>query len=60
MIKIHHMEARRSERVSWLLEELAVPYELSFTPGDVMASAALMQGAHPTPMAPVVEDGGDV
>jgi glutathione S-transferase len=60
MIRIYHIEARRSERVAWLLEELAVPYELVFKPGDVMGSGALMQGAHPTPMAPVVEDGGDV
>lgn len=59
-VKIYHIEARRSERVAWLLEELGLPYELVFKPGDVMGSAALMQGAHPVPMAPVVEDGGDV
>lgn len=60
MIRIHHIEARRSERVAWLLEELGVDYELSFTPGDVMGSGALLQPAHPVAMAPVVEDGGDV
>lgn len=60
MITIHHIEARRSERVAWLLEELGVDYELSFTPGDVMGSGALLQPSHPVAMAPVVEDGGDV
>lgn len=59
-ITIHHIEARRSERIAWLLEELGVPYDLSFEPGDVMGSGALMQGVHPVAMAPVVEDGDEV
>ena len=60
MIKIYHVEARRSERVAWLLEELGLPYELVFKPGDVMGSVGMMQGVHPHAMAPTVVDGDDV
>jgi glutathione S-transferase len=59
MITIYHMEARRSERVVWLLEELGVPYKLEFTPGDLRASMAIVQrSGHPYPMAPIVADHG--
>jgi glutathione S-transferase len=58
MITVYHIEARRSERIVWLLEELGLPYKLEFTPGDVRASLAQVQASgHPYPMAPVVEDG---
>ncbi len=59
MIVIHHAEARRSERVAWLLEELGVAYELRFTPGDVIGSVRKLQAesGHGYGMAPVVEDG---
>ena len=60
MIKIHHIEARRSERVAWLLEELGVLYELSFKPGDVMGSLTMMKEVHPRAVAPTIEDGEDV
>jgi glutathione S-transferase len=60
MIKIHHIEARRSERVVWLLEELGLPYQLLFKPGDVMGSLSMLQGVHPCAMAPTVVDGDDV
>jgi glutathione S-transferase len=60
-IIIYHAEARRSERVAWLLEELGQPYELIFTPGDVMASATgLRASGHGFPMAPIVRDGDDL
>jgi glutathione S-transferase len=56
-ITIYHAEARRSERVAWLLEELGHPYELVFTPGDVMGSVThLRSTGHGFPMAPVVRD----
>jgi glutathione S-transferase len=60
-ITVYHAEARRSERVAWLLEELEEPYELSFTPGDVFASVmALKKIGHPFGMAPVVRDGEEL
>ena len=54
---IHHIEGRRSERVAWLCEELGLPYELRFVPGDVMGSLVALEQAHVMRMAPVLEDG---
>ena len=57
MLKIYHIEARRSERVVWLMEELDLPYELIFKPGDIMGSAMAIKAAHPIGAAPTVQDG---
>jgi glutathione S-transferase len=57
VLKIYHMEARRSERVVWLCEELGIPYELIFIPGDVVGSWALIKNVHPMGLAPTVKDG---
>jgi glutathione S-transferase len=57
MLKIYHIEARRSERVVWLMEELGLPYELLFAPGDIMASAAAIKAIHPIGAAPTIQDG---
>ena len=58
---IYHAEARRSERIVWLLEELGRPYELVFRPGDVIGSfEPLRATGHAFPMAPVVQDAGDL
>ena len=60
-ITIYHAEARRSERVAWLLEELGLPYDLVFVPGDVLGSfTPLRATGHGFPMAPVVRDGDDL
>ena len=34
-IVIYHLEGRRSERIVWLMEELALPYELVYVRGDL-------------------------
>lgn len=61
MITVYHAEARRSERVAWLLEELDVPYELVFKAGDVLGSfEPLRATGHGFPMAPVVRDGDEL
>ncbi len=57
MLKIHHIELRRSERVVWLMEELELPYELIFTRGDIMGSAMAIKAVHPIGAAPTVQDG---
>ena len=57
MIMIRHIEGRRSERVAWLLEELGVPYELDFIPGDIMGSLLALEQHHEMRMTPIVEDG---
>lgn len=53
---IHHIEGRRSERVAWLCEELGLPYELKYVPGDLFGSLDALGRAHVMRMAPVFED----
>ena len=59
-ITIYHAEARRSERVVWLLEELGLDYQLVFKPGDVLGSfGPIRETGHGFPVAPLVVDGED-
>src|SRR5215469_10203417 len=58
MITIYHIEGRRSERVSWLLEEIGgIPYELDYVSGDILASLLKLEETHETRMAPILKDG---
>ncbi len=58
MIKICHVEGRRSERVVWLLEELGgIAYELDFVSGDVLGSLLKLEAAHEMRMTPIITDG---
>ena len=62
MIVVHHLENSRSQRVLWLLEELAMPYEVKRyerDPKSMLAPAELSQ-VHPLGKAPVLEDEGRV
>jgi glutathione S-transferase len=59
MLTVHHLENSRSQRVLWLLEELALPYEIKRYERDkatLLAPAALRQ-VHPLGKSPVVTDG---
>jgi len=59
MITVHHLDNSRSHRVLWLLEELAVPYELKQwhrDPRTLLAPDGLRQ-VHPLGKAPVLQDG---
>jgi glutathione S-transferase len=59
MITVHHLENSRSQRVLWLLEELALPYEVKRYERDrktLLAPAALRQ-VHPLGKSPVITDG---
>jgi glutathione S-transferase len=56
-VVIHHIEGRRSERVAWLLEELGIPYELTFVNGDIIGSLVALEKYHEMRMAPIVEIG---
>jgi glutathione S-transferase len=60
MIVLRHIEGRRSERVAWLLEELAVPYELDFIQGDILGSLVALEQHHEMRMTPILEDEGVV
>jgi glutathione S-transferase len=60
MIVVHHLNASRSQRVLWLLEELGVPYEVKRyqrDPKTMLAPAELRQ-VHPLGKSPVVTDDG--
>jgi glutathione S-transferase len=62
MIRVHHLENSRSQRVLWLLEELAVPYEVvryARDPKTLLAPEALKR-IHPLGKSPVMEDQGQI
>ncbi|GHC36461.1 glutathione S-transferase [Aidingimonas halophila] len=58
MIKVHHLEQSRSQRVVWLLEELSAEYELVTyrrDPKTFLAPASL-KAVHPLGKSPVISD----
>ena len=62
MIEVHHLNASRSRRITWLLEELAVEYRVvSYRrdPATRLAPPAL-RAIHPLGKAPVLNDNGRV
>jgi glutathione S-transferase len=60
MIRVHHLNNSRSQRVLWLLEELSQPYEVVRYERNRMTMLAPgeLKRAHPLGKSPVVEDGG--
>ena len=59
MIIVHHLNNSRSQRVLWLLEELALPYEIvkyERDPQTMLAPPALAK-IHPLGKSPVITDG---
>ncbi len=61
MLTVHHLNNSRSQRVLWLLEELAVPYELVKYERDpkTMLGPPELQKIHPLGKSPVITDGKD-
>jgi len=62
MIKVHHLNNSRSQRVLWLLEELELPYEVvryQRDPKTLLAPPEL-RAVHPLGKSPVVELDGQV
>ena len=59
MLTIHHLGKSQSERVIWLCEELAVPYELKRYERDPVTILAPpeFKALHPMGAAPVITDG---
>lgn len=58
MIKVHHLENSRSQRILWLLEELGLDYEVVRYERDartMLAPPSLAQ-VHPLGKSPVIED----
>ena len=60
MIVVHHLNESRSQRILWLLEELAVPYEIRHYARDAKTRLAppSLQAVHPLGKSPVLEDDG--
>jgi glutathione S-transferase len=59
---VHHLENSRSQRVLWLLEELALPYQVKRyrrDPKSMLAPPSL-RAVHSLGKAPVIDDGGTV
>jgi glutathione S-transferase len=60
MIKVHHLNDSRSQRVLWLLEELGLDYEVVRYERDATSRLAPPEllAIHPLGKSPVIEDGG--
>ncbi len=59
MIKVHHLNNSRSQRILWLLEELGLPYEVIPYQRDAVTSLAPpeLKQIHPLGKSPVISDG---
>lgn len=62
MIRVHHLNNSRSQRVLWLLEELELPYEIVPYRRDAktMLAPPELKRIHPLGKSPVVEVDGQV
>ncbi len=60
MIVVHHLNDSRSQRILWLLEELALPYEIKFYQRDATTRLAPpeLKDVHPLGKSPVLTDDG--
>ena len=58
MLIVHHLGVSQSDRVVWLMEELALPYKLVWhSRGPDGAAPASYLALHPAATAPIIEDG---
>jgi glutathione S-transferase len=62
MIVVHHLENSRSQRILWLLEELALPYEVRRYERDrkTMLAPPELRRVHPLGKSPLIEDDGRI
>lgn len=62
MIRLHHLNASRSLRILWLLEEMGLPYELVRYQRDPVTQLApdSLKAIHPLGKSPVIELDGQV
>jgi glutathione S-transferase len=58
MIRVHHLENSRSQRILWLLEELGLPYEVKRYERDKrnMLAPPELRRVHPLGKSPAIED----
>jgi glutathione S-transferase len=57
MIRVHHLNNSRSQRILWLLEELGVPYEILKYQRDSVTNLAPpeLEAVHPLGKSPMVD-----
>lgn len=62
MIEVHHLSDSRSRRITWLLEELELPYEVIKYQRDEKTRLAPpeLKTIHPLGKAPIIRDHGEV
>ena len=62
MLIVHHLGKSQSERIVWLCEELAIPYELKVYDRDPVTRLAPVEykALHPLGTAPIITDGDTV
>ena len=62
MIRVHHLNNSRSQRVLWLLEEIGLPYEVVRYERNkkTMLAPKELRRIHPLGKSPVIEDDGKV
>ena len=59
MIRVHHLEHSRSQRILWLLEEIGTPYEVvAYARNADRTAPAALKAVHPLGKSPVLEDSG--
>ena len=60
MITVHHLNESRSQRILWLLEELAIPYDIKHYSRDAVTRLAPpeLKTVHPLGKSPVLTDNG--
>lgn len=61
MLKVHHLNNSRSQRILWLLEELGTPYEIVRYQrmNPIPLAPPALKAVHPLGKSPVIEDGGN-
>jgi glutathione S-transferase len=58
MIVVHHLNDSRSQRILWLLEELALPYEIKhYKRMETRLAPPELKAIHPLGKSPVITDG---
>jgi glutathione S-transferase len=59
MLTLYHLNDSRSQRILWLLEELAVPYEMKRYQRDAQTRLAPpeLKAVHPLGKSPIITDG---
>ena len=60
MLTVHHLEKSQSERITWLCEELGLPYDLQLYKRDAVTILAPpeLKALHPQGTAPIIGDDG--